>query len=90
MQRKGGLLFCCLKKILEDQKCEINAEGLWTVPFVSTSQASVLLLFNIQRKQKVAVKVVPCFLAVWPSTVYSPSLSFYFFISNLSLKIVPS
>ena len=90
MQKKRWFTFLLLEKNSVGSKSEIHAGGLWAVPFVSTSQGSVSLLFNIQRKHKVAVKVVPCFPAVWPSTVYSPSLSFYFSISNLILKIVPS
>lgn len=37
----------------------------------------------------IAVKVAHSFLAVWPSTGYLPSLSFYFLIYNLILVIEP-
>lgn len=66
-----------------------NSGGLWTVfqfSFLPKLQAAVWH----QEAACEGTEMVLSFPAVWPSMGYSPSLSLYFLLCNLSRIILPS
>lgn len=82
-KRKGDLLLCCREKILEHQIAAINSDSLWAVFYLSLLPELVAAQGAFQ-----VIKIVFGFPALWPLTSYSPSLSLYFLICNLSFPVL--